>query len=284
MAQGIDIRDASAVHALVQQECPSVVLNVAAITDIDYAEEHQQECVAVNTLGADHVAAACQAQGVYLVHMSSGCVQESKSAHEVHGEEDTPSPLCFYAWTKVWAENLIMDRVHHRGYGGHLPLPLKALILRPRQLLSATLSPRNALAKMLTYTKFIDTPNSATVIEDLLFATDKLIAKGATGIFNVVNPGVTSPYEIATLLKAHVKPDMSFLKISKDQLNAMTRAKRIDCVLSTAKLEAASVALPEIHERLKEILVQLKTNLAAPDAATILNKVQKQTQEKLKSQ
>ncbi len=281
MAQGIDIRDAQAIQALVVQEKPHVVLNVAALTDIDYAEEHQEECFAVNALGADHVAAACQAMDAYLVHMSSGCVQESKTANEVHTEEDTPNPLCFYAWTKVWAEHLIIDRVHHRGYGSHLLQPLKALILRPRQLLSSTMSPRNALAKMLTYTKFIDMPNSATAIEDLLATTEKLMAKGATGIFNVVNPGIITPYQVACMLRERVRPDMQFEKITKEQLNAMTRAKRIDSVLSGAKLASLGIVLPDIHERLKEILVQLKINLASPDAATILSQVQRQTKEKL---
>jgi dTDP-4-dehydrorhamnose reductase len=224
-------------------------------------------------LGADNVAAATEQAGKYLVHVSSGCVQESLTADDVKTEDDVPNPLCYYAWTKVWAENLIEDRMDRRG--------LKALILRPRQLLSSMASPRNALVKMLTYSKFIDTPNSCTVVEDLMDVTSRLIEMDAEGLFNVANPGVTSPYRIAMTLKDTIKPDMVLEKISKDELNSMTLAKRIDCVLSIDRLEELGVTMRSVEERLPEIVTKLNENLGRGSGQEIMQKTAEETEEKL---
>lgn len=269
----LDIRDRAAVTAAIDAFHPDLVINTAAKTNIDWCEQNKLECFDINTFGAAAVAAACAEHGVYLVHLSSGCVQESKTKDEVWTEDDPVSPLCFYAWTKVWAENLVNDYAKRHG--------LKALILRPRQLLSGQVSTRNAVTKLLTYSRFIDTANSCTIVEDLMWATYELVERDAVGTFNIVNPGVITPYEIALMLQEIVKPDMECIKIAKDELNHMTLAKRVDAVLSAAKLDALGIALPEIHGRLREILAQFKTRLAEDDGRAILEKTEAETKHKL---
>lgn len=268
-----DIRDEHFISGAVSSAQPDLILNTVAKTNIDWCEMNKEEAFRINTLGADAVAKAAEERGIYLVHLSSGCVQESLSADEIHTEEDAPHPLCYYAWTKVWAENLLTERAR-RG-------KLKLLLLRPRQLLSAMVSPRNALVKMMTYSKFIDTSNSCTIVEDLIDATSRLIDKDATGLYNVVNPGVTSPYRIAEAIKVHLKPEMTLNKITKEELNRMTLAQRIDCVLSGAKLEAEGIVLRPIDERLVDILAVLKHNLESAEADATLRQTEEETREKL---
>lgn len=268
-----DIRDEAFISGAVSAAQPDLIVNTVAKTNIDWCEMNKEEAFRINTLGADAVAKAAEERGVYLVHLSSGCVQESLTADVVHSEEDAPHPLCYYSWTKVWAENLLTERAH-RG-------KLKVLLLRPRQLLSAMVSPRNALVKMMTYSKFIDTANSCTIVEDLMEVTRALVAKDATGLYNVVNPGVTTPFRIAEAIKTHLKPEMSFTKISKEDLNRMTLAKRIDCVLSGAKLEAEGIVLKPIDQRLVDILGVLKHNLETAEADATLRRTEEETREKL---
>src|SRR3989344_1602916 len=268
-----DIRSYEAVEQAIKETNPKFVIDSAGKTNIDWCEQNKLECFEVNVLGADNIAQACQKLGVYLIHLSSGCIFESKSAERSFSEEDLPNPLCFYAWTKVWGDNLLMDRATRHG--------LKVLILRPRQLLSSMVSPRNALTKMLTYTKFIDTDNSCTVVEDLMFATDELIKQQATGIYNVSNPGITSPYKIAQKLKEIIKPEMQLEVISKEDLNKMTLAIRIDTVLKTDKLEKAGVHLRDLNERLPEIINDLKENLAKGGSEAAMAETEKETAAKL---
>lgn len=269
----LDVRDESALRARLTEFKPDLLLHTAAKTNIDWCEQNKLECFDINTLGTDNVAKICQELGIFLVYLSSGCVLESKSAADAQTETVVPSPLCFYSWTKVWGEEMVLHRARRDG--------LTALILRPRQLLSATVDPRNALTKMLTYNKFIDTPNSCTVVEDLMWVTSELIKKGNAGVYNVVNPGVTTPYEIANLLKEIVKPEMQFVKISKAELNKMTLAERVDAVLDTTKLQSEGIKLKEIHARMREIMQELKNNLELAGADSALKKTVAETKQKL---
>lgn len=273
ISEKVEIRDEVAVRQALMESRPDLVINSAAKTNIDWCEQNKIEAFHINTLGADNIGKVCQDLGIYLLHISSGCVQESVDALDAKTEEDAPNPLCFYSWTKVWAENLLADRGTRHG--------LKCLILRPRQLLSAVVSPRNAVTKLLTYKKFIDTPNSCTVVEDLMRVSEELLSRDATGVYNVVNPGVTSPYEIALMLKEIVKPDLEFVKISKSELNAMTLAKRVDAVLSIKKLNDLGIDLPEIHVRLREILIDFREGLSNPETNDILERTKEETAKKL---
>jgi len=269
----LDVRDERTMRARVENFQPDLVIHTAAKTNIDWCEQHKLEAFNINTLGTDVIGKVCQEKGIYLVHISSGCVLESKSADDAQTEEVVPSPLCFYSWTKVWAEEMLSHRARRHG--------LKVLLLRPRQLLSSKVDPRNALTKMLTYNKFIDTPNSCTVVEDLMRVTEELVHRSITGVYNVTNPGVTTPYEIAMALKEIVKPEMEFVKISKQELNKMTLAERVDAVLDTTKLNGEGIELKEIHERMREVMNDLKANMESEGAAKAMEKTKKETEEKL---
>ncbi len=268
-----DIRDEAFVSGAVSSSQPDVIVNAVAKTNIDWCEMNMLEAFHVNVLGADVIAKVAEERGVYLLHVSSGCVQESLAADSVRTEDDPPHPLCYYAWTKVWAENLLSERA--------LRGTLKVLMVRPRQLLSGMARPRNALVNMLTYSKFVDTANSCTIVEDLMEVTWSLLQKDATGLYNVANPGVTTPYRIAEMLKERLKPDMHVTKISKDELNRMTLAKRVDCVLSIAKLEALGITLRPIEERLPETMSTLKSALVSGEGGEALRKTEEETREKL---
>lgn len=250
----VDITERALVIKKIKDFDPEIVFNFAAKTDIDWCKKNKLKCFEVNTLGADRVAGACQELDKYLVHISSGCLQDSSLQPMPYKESDQVSPVCFYSWTKAWADQIIMDRVKRKR--------LKALILRPRQLVSQRADERNLLTKLLAYDKFIDIPNSCTIIEDMLPASLKLIERRKIGIYNMVNQGTISPFKIAQILKRNIKPSWKFEKISKNELNEMTDAKRIDTVLDISKLEKEGVRMPDVVSRIETIIKKYKSNIS----------------------
>lgn len=261
VATETDIRKLDQVKAVIEAHKPEVIINTAAKTNLDWCEQNRLECFDTNVLGADTVGRAAQEAKLYLVHISTGCIQESKTADDTHKEDDPPTPTSFYSWSKYWADQMLMNRMNRNG--------LKLLILRPRQPVSGKASNRNTLVKMLTFNKFIDTPNSITIIEDFIDVTEKLISQNSTGLYNVANGGVTSPYKIAQLLKEYINPELQINLIQKSELNKMTLAERIDSVLDCSKLASVGIILKTAEERLREILPQLKSDLEAhPEMVT----------------
>ena len=61
----------------------------------------------------------------------------------------------------------------------------------------------------------------------------------------------------------------------------MTLAERVDAVLDCTKMNNEGIVLKEIHERMREIMLELKNNLTAESAATAMEKTKQETKNKL---
>jgi dTDP-4-dehydrorhamnose reductase len=101
----LDILDAAAVRVCVGAERPEVVVNCAAFTDVDGAEDPQRAeiAMAVNGQGAGNVAAAAAAAGAWVLHISSDYVFDG-SARRPYVESDRPRPLGVYGQSKLAGE------------------------------------------------------------------------------------------------------------------------------------------------------------------------------------
>ncbi|KKU55445.1 hypothetical protein A3H89_01050 [Candidatus Amesbacteria bacterium RIFCSPLOWO2_02_FULL_48_11] len=261
-----DITDLTQIEVAVSAFQPTVVINTAAKTNLEWCAQNKLQTFKVNVLGADNVAQVCDKKAIYFVHFSSGCILESKDENDFKKEEDTPHPISYYSWTKVWAENLILFNKQPN---------FRCLILRPRQPVSSQINYKNMLLKLLTFTKFIDTPNSGTVIEDLMQWTSELVDKRTTGVIHVANEGWTTPYEIGLLLKKHILPDLPVNKITKEELNRLTPEKRVDTILNIDKLKSIVGPVGFYKQRLEEIIIQLGDNFKKTDPEIIKEQLEK---------
>ena len=87
----LDLTDAGAVAAAVSSVKPDVVVNCAAWTAVDAAEEHEAQALAVNGHGAGNLAAACASAGALLVHPSTDYVFDGRArAPYAEGRADRP--------------------------------------------------------------------------------------------------------------------------------------------------------------------------------------------------
>ncbi len=260
-----DVTNIDEVRKAVEDYQPTTVINTAAKTSLEWCGENRLEAFNVNVLGAANIAKVCDEQKVYLIHYSSGCIFSSVDGKDAKSETDLPNPSSYYGWTKVWSEEMVMFE---------RSADFKCLILRPRQPVSAQVNHKNMLVKMLTFTQFIDTANSGTVIEDLMEWTDQLIDKQATGILHVANSGFTTPYNIGLMIKEFILPGLEPEKISKAQLDKMTPNTRVDTVLTIDKLVGMGIAVKPYEERLREIVKQLGDNIKAMDKAQLQHELE----------
>ena len=268
----VDITILPKVESEIIRICPTVVINTAGKTNLEWCEKNKLETFNVNVLGADNIATVCEEKGIYLIHFSSGCIFESSSPDDIKTEESIPNPACYYSWTKLWSENILMARKK-----------LKYLIIRPRQPVSSEVNEKNMLVKMLTFSKFVGEEggwNSGTVLEDLMWITEELLKRGITGVIHVANDGWTTPYKIGLLLKKYINPSMRIEKISHQELNKLTPVRRVAVVLGIVKLKSLGIKPDNYESRLVEIIKTLKKNLKGRSALEILKKTQKTSQER----
>jgi dTDP-4-dehydrorhamnose reductase len=99
----LDVTDEGTLGAKLDVERPAVVINCAAWTDVDGAEEAEEAAMAVNGTGAGKIAAAAAGVGATVVYVSSDYVFDgAKGAPYVEG--DQPAPLSAYGRTKLAGE------------------------------------------------------------------------------------------------------------------------------------------------------------------------------------
>jgi dTDP-4-dehydrorhamnose reductase len=102
----LDVTDAAAVRAAVAAARPDAVVNCAAWTDVDGAEEHEARALAVNGDGAGNVARAAEAAGAFCVHVSTDYVFDG-TKREPWVESDPVAPLGAYGRTKLAGERAV---------------------------------------------------------------------------------------------------------------------------------------------------------------------------------
>jgi dTDP-4-dehydrorhamnose reductase len=99
----LEITDSQAAERAVRSEQPEALVNCAAWTDVDGAEEHLDEAVRVNGHGARNLAAAAAAVGCKIVYPSTDYVFDG-SKPEPYVESDPVKPISAYGKSKLVGE------------------------------------------------------------------------------------------------------------------------------------------------------------------------------------
>jgi len=110
----LDITDEAAVRALLASERPGAVVNCAAWTDVDGAEEHPERAYAVNAAGAGNLARAATEICAPLVHLSTDYVFDGNAPLDAGGrpraylESDPTGPRSVYGQSKLAGEQQVL--------------------------------------------------------------------------------------------------------------------------------------------------------------------------------
>jgi dTDP-4-dehydrorhamnose reductase len=101
-----DVTDAPALRAALARTTPHAVVNCAAWTDVDGAEDDEDAATAINGAGAGNLAAAAAACGARLVHVSTDYVFDG-TKREPYLESDAVAPQSAYGRSKLAGERAI---------------------------------------------------------------------------------------------------------------------------------------------------------------------------------
>ena len=102
-----DLSNPAAIADLIHAEKPSVVINSAAMTNVDVCETERDLARTVNADAAGAMARACTDLGARLVHISTDYVF-SGNATEPYNEETQPDPVSWYGQTKLEGEEQVL--------------------------------------------------------------------------------------------------------------------------------------------------------------------------------
>ena len=104
--RSLDITNADQIRRRLDLVRPDFVVNCAAYTAVDRAEDEPELAHAVNANALDLLGNACAERGIGVIHLSTDYVFDGRKA-EAYVEEDDPNPLGVYGASKLAGEDLL---------------------------------------------------------------------------------------------------------------------------------------------------------------------------------
>ncbi|MBI5229679.1 dTDP-4-dehydrorhamnose reductase [Candidatus Micrarchaeota archaeon] len=101
----LDIRRKQDVFNAVSAWAPDAVIHAAALTNVDYCEEHPRDAEEINAFGTANVAEAAERVGAKMVYVSTDYVFDGEKG--MYCEDDEPKPINTYAKTKLQGEEWV---------------------------------------------------------------------------------------------------------------------------------------------------------------------------------
>lgn len=107
----VDITDKKSVFGKISQIKPSIVVNLAAYTNVDACESNQKTAFDVNAEGVKNIAEACKKNNSAMIHISTDYVFDGTK--ESYNEDDKTNPINIYGKSKELGEKYLIGTLNN---------------------------------------------------------------------------------------------------------------------------------------------------------------------------
>lgn len=249
----LDITDYNKVKLLLQNGLFNAVVNCAAYTAVDKAEQDVELCHKINVTGAEVIAKACNELQILLIHISTDFVFEGNVCAP-RLEDDTTNPISVYGKSKLEGERKVLAQLSN------------AIIIRTGWLYSAIgnnffrtilrlASERPALRIIYDQT---GTPTYALDLADTILHI-LLNSDWQPGIYHYSNEGVASWYDFAVAIVRLAGKNVLIAPIRTNEYPTAA-ARPAYSVLDKNKIKLAfNIAIPHWQSSLEACIKKLNS-------------------------
>lgn len=222
------------------------VINCAAYTDVDGAEEHEALATEINGAGVGRLVARCDALGLPLVHYSTDYVFDGEERDAPYPVDHPTDPINAYGRSKLVGEE------HVRGSGGpHLLIRTSWLYAPWGKNFVGTIA---RLAKERDSLRVVnDQRGRPTSAEQLARVSLSLLEKGERGVFHGTDGGDCTWFDFATEIAEQVRPSCKVEPCTSAEFPRPAKRPAYS-VLDISKTEAAVGRLTPWQECLRDVL------------------------------
>ena len=247
----LDITDSAAIEKFVNENQIDGIVNCAAYTAVDKAEDNQELCRLLNTVAPGYLAAAVEKRGGWLIQVSTDYVFDGTN-HTPYTEDEPTCPNSVYGSTKLEGEKAAQQACS------------RTMIVRTAWLYSTY--GNNFVKTMIRLGKekpelgvIFDQIGTPTYARDLAVALFAAINQGVVpGIYHFSNEGVISWYDftkaihrIAGITSCHVRP------LHTAEYPTPANRPHYSVLDKTKIKQTYNIEVPYWEESLKECILQL---------------------------
>ncbi len=245
-----DITDGAAVERAIAEVRPDAVINGAAWTQVDAAEEHEAEAEAVNATGAGLVAAACASAGIRCCHVSTDYVFDGTATAPIP-EGAVASPRSAYGRTKWHGEVAVTKRCPDH-------LIVRTSWLYGRQGPNFVLTMLRLAAERPEIRVVADQHGAPTWTGHLAPAMLRLLQVGPPGTYHLTNRGVTTWYDFAVAIIGARALQAEVVPITTSEFPLPAARPAYSVLDNRAWRELGEPPLPEWQEGLRSYLASVE--------------------------
>ena len=256
-SEDLDITNAVAVKEFFKQNKFDVVINCAAYTAVDKAEDEPEKADAVNHLGVRYIVENCEQKNIKLIHISTDYVFDGTNRLP-YKESDPICPIGIYGKTKQLGEQTIQKS------------SLNAIILRTSWVYSSF--GNNFVKTMLHLGQEQDeikvvndqfgTPTYASdLAETCLIILNQMNSwESGVSIYNYSNEGVLSWFDFATEIMKLESLDCKVNSILSDKFPTKAKRPKFSALDKTKIKNTFNIEVPKWRNSLIKCLKHFTNN------------------------
>tara|TARA_R110000868_G_scaffold304437_14_gene565169 strand:+ start:8508 stop:9365 length:858 start_codon:yes stop_codon:yes gene_type:complete len=251
-SEELNILEVESIRNIVKTDSPDVLINCAAYTKVDQAEDELELAEQVNSKALSHICTVCKEVGVKLVHYStdyvfSGSKEDQEKVPEGYPEDFITNPINVYGATKRRGEITILES------------GCEFLILRVSWLCGQfgnnfvkTMIRLSTERDQLSVVN--DQYGSPTFADQVVEQSYLLLKENETGIFHLSSEGITTWYYFAKEIFRLKGIKVNVKAVDSDEFK--TKAKRPSfSKLSTKKISTISnIEIKSWQEGLQKLI------------------------------
>jgi dTDP-4-dehydrorhamnose reductase len=258
----VDISDNNAVEAFCKEKKFDWIINCAAYTAVDSAEQNYESAAKANMLGPKHLALAAKKLDCNLIHISTDYVFDGTNTSD-YIECDSCDPKTVYGRTKLAGEAAIID--NHQKY-----FIFRTSWLYGKYGNNFVYTILRLLMEKSTIKVVDDQTGSPTYAKDLANAILQIVLKNSNsyGVYHYSNRGRTDWYEFALaiyklaiqhkVIPRHLQVFAQIDPITSSEYKALAKRPQ-NSYLSTKKFESIfQLSIPNWKESLERFLLEVK--------------------------
>ncbi|MEX2235749.1 MAG: SDR family oxidoreductase [Cyclobacteriaceae bacterium] len=216
----MDISGAENVERVLRLTKPEVIINTAAMTQVDDCETQREACWKANVTAVENLVRCCEVLHIHLVHVSTDFIFDG--SHGPLDENEAPRPVNYYGESKLAAEKVIQNS---SASWAILRTVLVFGITNDMSRSNIVLWVKRSLEQQKSIQVVNDQWRTPTLAEDLARGCYLAAKKRARGIYNISGKDFLSPYDIAIKTAEFFRLDKSLIKPT-DSTQFVQPAKR----------------------------------------------------------